>query len=317
MQMNTVEKAACFALLEMLEMKPGQALLIASEPRTAPISQTFRKVATKERIDTIFMEWPDRAKSNGSLSEAFRKLLANFDTALVIRSTVDVEMMNYLRAQSHTRVALIIGADEDSLRRGLEANHKRLAERCRKLADILTIGRSLKLASENGTDLKVSVGQMKGNAESAPLNGACSCGSLPTGRAFITPVVSSAEGVIVLQTVAGQRGGSGQAIELKIRDGKIAQVKGGRAAQVFRQYLRLGGNTARLLVEIGFGLNEKARLGHSALEDEKVLGTAHLGFGDLRGPGKSPAVFARGIVQIPSLTIDGQKIIHQGQFSFE
>lgn len=314
--MNTIEKAAAFALHELLELQAGQLLLLAGEPRTAPISQTFRKVAAKARIDTIFMEWPDRAKSNGSLSSAFRKLLATFDAALVIRSTVDVEMMNYLRAQSHTRVALIIGADEDSLRRCLEANHKRLAERCRKLADILTIGRSLKIVGDNGTELKVSVGQMKGTAETAPLNGACSCGSLPTGRAFITPAVSSAEGMIVLQTIAGQRGGSGQAIELKIRDGKIAQVKGGRAAQVFRQFLRLGGNTARLLVEIGFGLNEKARLGHSALEDEKVLGTAHLGFGDLSGPGKSPAVFVRGIIQTLSLTIDGQKIIHHGQFSF-
>jgi len=316
MQMNTVEKAARFALLEMLEMKPGQALLVASEPRSAPLSHSFRKVATSEHLDPIFIELPAAPHRAAHLSEVFRKMMQAVEKALVIQTKIDPATVSYLRAQTHTRVALVAGADEESLRRCLEVNHKRIAEHCRKLADILTIGRTLKLTDENGTDLKVSVTQMKGAAESAPLNGALACGSLPPGRAFVTPVANSAQGVLVLQTVAGQKGSGSQAIQVKIRDGKIAQIKGGRAAQALRQLLRLGGDAARLLVEIGFGLNDKAKLGQSELEDEKVLGTAHLGFGDLSGPAKSPAVFARGIISAPCLTIDGQKIIHAGQLLF-
>jgi leucyl aminopeptidase (aminopeptidase T) len=316
MQMNTIEKAARFTLLDLLEMKPGQSLLVASEPHCAPMSQTFRKVAASEHLDPIFLELPAPAKRAGQLSEVFRRMMQAVEKALVIHKKIDPATVSYLRAQTHTRVALLAGADEDSLRRCLEVNHKRLAEHCRKLADILTIGRSLKLTSENGTDLKLSVTQMRGAAESAPLNGALACGSVPPGRAYVAPVANSAQGVIVLNTVAGQRVGSSQPIHVKIRDGKIAQIKGGRAAQVLRQLLRLGGDAARLLVEIGFGLNDKAKLGHSDLEDEKVLGTAHIGFGDLSGPAKSPAIFARGIISAPCLTIDGQKIIHAGRLAF-
>lgn len=316
MHMNTFEKAARFALLDLLETKPGQSLLVASEPHSAPISQAFRKVASSEHLDPIFIELPATPQKAELLSDVFRKMMQAVEKALVIHTKTDPAMVSYLRGQTHTRVALVSGADEDSLRRFLEVNHKRLSEHCRKLADILTIGRTLKLTGENGTDLKVSVTQMKGTAESAPLNGTLACGSLPIGRAYISPVANSAQGILVFHAVAGQKGSSSQPVHIKIRDGKIAQIKGGRAAQALRQLLRIGGDSTRLLVEIGFGLNDKAKLGHSALEDEKVLGTAHLGFGDMSGPGKSPAVFARGIINAPCMTIDGQKIMDLGKFSF-
>lgn len=314
--MSIIEKAARFALHDVLEMKAGQTLLVASEPRSAPISQTFRKIAASERFDPIFVELPATPHKSAQLSEVFRKMMQAVEKALVIHTKIDPATMSYLRAQTHTRVALIAGADEASLGRCLEANHKCLAEHCRKLADILSIGKTIRLTSENGTDLKISVTQMKGVAESAPLDGALACGSIPLGRAFISPVMSSAQGVLVLHALAGQKISGSQPVQLKIRDGKIVQIKGGRAAQVLRQLLRAGGDAARLLVEVGFGLNDKAKPGCSVLEDEKVLGTTHLGFGDLSGPAKSISVLARGIINGPCLTIDGQKIMDQGKFSF-
>ena len=225
MRLSTVEKAARFALLELLEMKPGQPLLLAAEPRTAPISQAFRKVANAERLETIFLELSARAKNHAALPDIMHKILQVVEHALIIRSAADPLTINYLRAQTHTRVVLVAGADEASLGRCTETNHKRLSERCRKLADILTIGRTLKLTAENGTDFKVSIVQMRGTAESAPLNSSYICGSLPPGRTFVTPVAHSAQGVIVLQTVAGQSSGSTHPMHLVIRDGKIAQGK--------------------------------------------------------------------------------------------
>lgn len=312
---SPVEKAARFAFLEFLEMKPGQPLLLAADSRTASISQTFRKVATIERLETMFLELPGRAKQTAPLPEIFHKILQAVQTALIIRTAADPATLNYLRTQTHTRVVLVAGASEDSLRRCTETNYKRLSERCRKLAEILTIGRTLKLTTAEGTDLKVSIAQMHGAAESVPLHRDYACGSLPAGRAYVTPVLHSANGVIVLQSVLDQRSAT-PPLRLTIRDSKLAHVKGGRAAHVLRQLLRRDGARARLVVEIGFGLNDKARLGESLLEDEKVMGTAHIGFGDYSGAAKSPAVYARGIINSPSLTIDGQKIMDQGQFAF-
>lgn len=313
--MSTVEKAARFTLLEFLEMKPGQPLLLAADPRTAPISHTFRKVANAERLETMFLELPGLQKERTSLSEIFHKILQAVQTALVIRAAADPATINYLRTQTHTRVVLVAGATEESLRRCTETNYERLADRCRKLTDILTIGRTLKLTTAEGTDLKVSIAQMRGTAESVPLVGSYACGSLPPGRAFITPVSHSGQGVIVLPSVADQRS-TMPPLRLAIRDGRITHIKGGQAAQVLRQLLRRGGADARLVVEIGFGLNDRARLGESALEDEKVLGTMHIGFGNFTSTSKTPAVYARGIISAPSLTIDGQKIMREGQFTF-
>jgi len=303
-------------MLDLLGLKPQQSLLLASEPRTLPLSATFRKVAAAERLETLFVELPARTEKRSGLADVFHKILGSVEAALIIRSQPDPISLSYLRTQTHTRVALLAGADEDSLQRCLEANHRHLNDHCRKLADILTIGRSLRLTAENGTDIKLSLAQMRGTWESAPLNGTCYCGSLPLGRAYIAPVANSAQGIVVLQMLAGQRAGSGSAIQLKVRDGRIVQVKGERSAQALRQLLRRGETRSRSVVEIGFGLNDRARLGQSALEDEKVRGTAHLGFGESGGAAKPPMVLARGIISAPCVSIDGQKIMERGQLSF-
>jgi leucyl aminopeptidase (aminopeptidase T) len=75
------------------------------------------------------------------------------------------------------------------------------------------------------------------------------------------------------------------------------------------------GDAGRLLAEIGIGTHPTARLTGAILEDEKILGTVHLAFGNNVGFGGSNdvAIHVDGLILKPTLVTDaGDAIIEAG-----
>jgi leucyl aminopeptidase (aminopeptidase T) len=315
--MSKLEKVAKLVLFDCLELQPKQSILIVSEVKQFPAALAFHSVAAKAHVEIVSLEISDRQGSTPLLSALSRKLIQAADLTLILLSKLDHESLNWLRQQNRTRVVLFSQIDDEAVVQALEFDQRRIRDRCRKLADILSIGRNLQLTTMNGTSLKMSIAQNHGTAEIIPLLPEVFYASLPPGRAYVTPVVNSVEGEVMLNGVAGSHGGSSSLIYLRIVDGRITFIKGGKAANDLRRRLRQSGTNARMVVEMGFGLNDKARLGNSEFEDEKVLGTAHLGFGSaMKSGSKIPEIYARGILQQPSVTIDGKKIFEQGEILF-
>jgi len=314
--LNKIEKLAKLVLLDYLELQPRQSLLLVSEVKQTQAALAFHDVAAKAHLELLSLALAERPNGEPRLSAFSRNSIQTADLAVVILSKLDNESLNWLRQQNRTKVIVFAQIDDETVLPSLETDHRQLRDRSRKLSDILTIGRALQLTTKEGTSLKMSIAQNRGSAEMIPLLPETYFASLPLGRAFVTPVINSVEGEIILDDLAGNRASAASTIALKIVDGRITLIKGGKTANELRRRLRLAGANARTVVEIGFGLNDRARLGNSAFEDEKVLGTAHFGFGRMSSGSKIPEIFARGILQAPSVTIDGKKIVEEGKVLF-
>ncbi|GEM_PF-3155100 len=311
--MNKTEKLAKLILLDWLELQSGQSVLLVSDVKQTQVALAFHGVAARAHLELMSLVLNDGPNGAPRLSAFARNSIQAVDLAIIILSKLDHESLNWLRQQNRTRVMVFSQVGADIVPPSLETEPRQLRDRSRKLADILTIGRVLQLTTGNGTALKMSIAQNRGSAEIIPLMPEMFFASLPLGRAFVTPAANSVSGEIVLDDLAGGHTGVASLIELKVVDSKITLIKGGKAANELRRRLRLAGPNARNIVEIGFGLNDKAQLGQSEFEDEKVNGTAHLGIGRLASGSKIPEIFARGILQTPSLMIDGKKIIEEGK----
>jgi len=314
--LNKIEKLAKLVLLDCLELQPKQSVLLVSDVKQTHAALAFHSVAAKAHLELNSLALAERPNGEPRLSSFSKNSLQAADLAVVILSKLDEASLNWLRQQNRTKVIVFAQIDDEAVVPSLETDPRQLRDRCRKLADILTIGRSLQLAANNGTTLKTSIAQNRGSAEMIPLLPETYFVSLPLGRAYITPVVNSMEGEVVVDDLAGSRSSAASPIDLKVVDGRATLIKGGKAANDLRRRLRLAGANARMVVEIGFGLNDRARLGNSGFEDEKVLGTAHLGIGRMVSGSKIPEIFARGILKAPSVTIDGKKIIEEGKILF-
>ncbi len=326
--MNRLEKAAQLALFEGLDAQPKQTVLLVAQPKLASAAHIFRKVAEKERVEVLFLEIPNHNK-HPLISPLTRNLITHVERVVLLVSYIDAESLHWLRHQTRSRVVVWPQLEEETIARCANVDLKKMRERCRKLADILTIGRNLTLRHESGLELEMSIAQRRGHAEVMPLENEMFCASLPCGRAYSSTQAGSVSGEVLLNGIAGERGFSAQPIQVKIVDGKLTLIKGAKNANIMRRRLRSAWTSAenpegvakpsagRSCVEIGLGLNDNAKLGQSELEDEKVFGTAHLGFGRRATPARPSEILVRGIVVNPTITIDGRDIVQKGKLLFE
>ena len=67
-------------------------------------------------------------------------------------------------------------------------------------------------------------------------------------------------------------------VELVVEGGHLTSARGGQG-MAFMELLTAHGEDGTNVAELGIGTNEKAILTGNILEDEKILGTAHVAFG--------------------------------------
>ena len=76
---------------------------------------------------------------------------------------------------------------------------------------------------------------------------------------------------------------------LTVRAGRLESAEGDGGA-AFLAHLDAHGPLGRNLAELGVGTNDRATLTGNTLEDEKILGTAHIAFGASSGIGSTITV---------------------------
>ena len=105
-------------------------------------------------------------------------------------------------------------------------------------------------------------------------------------------------------------------IRIVVKDGFAADIKGGSEAKQLIALLEPHGKDGRNVAEFGIGTNDKAILSGNILEDEKVMGTVHIAFGDNKSMGGSVRVASHldGLIKEPTVWFDDRMIMKEGKF---
>jgi 2,5-dihydroxypyridine 5,6-dioxygenase len=140
----------------------------------------------------------------------------------------------------------------------------------------------------------------------------------PTGEFNVPPVEYSANGVLVIDLTMHRLGRLTEPVSLTIRDGVITDIDGGAEAYSLRKYLRDYGdeNAYCCPAEASVGINRKALVRGLHREDKNIFGSMHFGIGtnvDVGGTIRS-AIHIDGVVLQPTLYVDGEKKIENGEF---
>jgi len=95
--------------------------------------------------------------------------------------------------------------------------------------------------------------------------------------------------------------------------------RGREQARRFAEQLDKAGPGARNCAELGVGTNDRAVVTGAILEDEKILGTVHIAFGNNASMGGtvSVAFHVDGILLRPTLTLDGDAVLREGTPLFD
>jgi leucyl aminopeptidase (aminopeptidase T) len=137
---------------------------------------------------------------------------------------------------------------------------------------------------------------------------------VPNVEANVSPIEGTATGRIVVDASIPYLGIGliEQPILVEVKDGFITSIEGGRQADVLgRDLASHGDRNSFNIAELGVGLNPKCKMIGIMLEDEGVLGSAHIGIGTnitLGGRIKAPCHYDL-LVWNPRIEVDGEVVI--------
>lgn len=220
--------------------------------------------------------------------------------------------------ETGTRVAFGGRMDRSMLEHEMAADYDALHELTAGLADRLTGSKRVRVTTPGGTDCTFDVTGREWKLDDGLLDEPGAFGNLPAGEVFISPLASGAEGVCVIDrsiALAGE-GLVDEPIVLTFREGRIVGIEGGRSAESTRTVIAEAGEGADVVAELGIGTNERARITGSVITDEKVLGTAHVAFGDNASPSyggdNKATIHVDGVMADATIEADGRVVMVSG-----
>ena len=225
----------------------------------------------------------------------------------------------YARAtETQTRVAFGGRMDRSMLEHEMAADYGALRELTAALGARLTGSRRVRVTTPGGTDCTFDVTGREWKLDDGVLNQPGAFGNLPAGEVFVAPLATGAEGVCVIdRSIAlGGEGLVDEPIQLTFRQGRIVAIDGGRSAESTRAAIAEAGAGADVVAELGIGTNASARITGSVITDEKVLGTAHVAFGDNAsvsyGGDNKAAIHVDGVMADATIEADGEVVFALG-----
>ena len=314
---DKLEEVASSALKSCINLKAGEKFLVISDEPSRHIGLAFFKAAKAITNESLHLEITQR-KSHGSEPS---KEVADF------MKTMDVIVIPTSRSMSHTkarreaceagaRIATLPGINDDIMLRTLVADYNEIKDVSMKYAKILDKGKQVRVTTPAGTDITFSIEGREGHPDTGIIHNRGEFTNLPAGEAYLAPVEGTANGTVVVDGAIFASGILKDPIVIKVKDGFAEEVSGCEYAKTLEEHFNKIGRNSRNVAELGIGTNKNAKIIGIVLEDEKVLGTVHIAFGDNSSMGGNVSVESHldGILLKPTLIIDGETIMKDGEF---
>lgn len=215
------------------------------------------------------------------------------------------------------RVCNIREFDEEMMiKGGVTADYLAVKELTERLSMLLTKGNHVKITTPEGTDISFSIANRKGYVLAGFATRPGEFSGLPDGEATVAPIEGSSEGVIVNPYLIEKIGSIKEPLEIRVKGGRVAGIKGGTEAQQLKEILgKREDEASNIAAEFALGTNPKCLLVPKSREVKKKLGTCHVAIGDnLSLGGNVDASLHLDIIMLrPTVLLDEQPILVNGE----
>jgi aminopeptidase len=310
--------AALIAVRDCMGVRPGEKVVVITDEPLRPIGYALWQAAKNLGHEVILAEMLPRKSNGEEPPPAIRDLMKTADVVFAPTS----KSLTHTDARRNAcaagvRIATLPGVTEEIMIRCMNADYNRIAERTYALCAMMEKTETIRVKAPAGTDIVLPIKGRSAHASSGLFLQKGQSGNLPTGEAYLAPLEGMSNGVVVVDGSFAMIGKVRTPIRIIVRDGYATEISGGEEADRFINLIEPHGKDARTVAEFGIGTNDKAILSGLILEDEKVMGTIHIAFGDNKSMGGSVRVASHldGLVKEPDVWFDDQLIMQKGKFT--
>jgi leucyl aminopeptidase (aminopeptidase T) len=312
---SDLDRAISAVVRDCLGVREGEEVLVIANPATGDLGERLCAEAADAGAEAALATMMERASHAGEPPRTVAEAMKAADVVLApTRQSLSHTAARKAASEAGARIATLPGVTEEMLARVMSADMEGLRRKGGAIADRLTAGEEAHVTCPNGSDLRLGIAGREAIPDAGELTATAAFGNLPCGEGFIAPVEGTANGTLVVDgTIAGV-GIPAEPVELTVEDGHLTAAEGPEGAQLL-DLLTAHGEDGTNVAELGIGTNERAELTGNVLEDEKILGTAHVAFGASAAIG--------GTVQVPvhldcvvmraEVSVDGEPILRDGR----
>jgi aminopeptidase len=309
--------AARVAVGDCMGVKAGERVLIVTDEPLRTIGYALWQEAKSLGTEVMLVEMLPRKTNGEEAPPEIAELMKQVDVVLcpTSKSLTHTDSRRNASAKG-VRIATLPGVTEEIMVRCMNADYNEIARKTYKLCEMLEKTETVRVTAPRGTDIAMPIKGRTAHASSGLFREKGQWGNLPTGEAYLAPVEGISNGVVVVDGSMASVGMVKTPIKIIVKDGFATDITGGSEAKRLIELLEPHGKDARTVAEFGIGTNDKAILTGAILEDEKVMGTIHIAFGDNKSMGGSVRVASHldGLIKEPTVWFDDRVIMKDGRF---
>ena len=273
--MNKLQSGAKTILDQCLKVKSNEEILLLNDGNDPDLINVLKEEIEK-RAKLNYMEYPQPDTSGTEPPKDVAEAMKQTD--VVIAPTVKSISHTDARKEAckaGTRVATLPGINKKIWNSALQADYSKVKEITDKVCDLLADSSEVRITTPSGTDISFDIEIDTYHKDTGILYQQGAFGNLPAGEPSGYP--ANISGTLVIDHFPF----SPNAKQVEIEDEFVVSVENDNSAktsnlqQAFENSLG-----AKQIAEFGFGTNPAATLIGNTLQDEKVLGTIHIAFGD-------------------------------------
>jgi leucyl aminopeptidase (aminopeptidase T) len=313
MSSDALDQAVRAVVRDCLGVAGGEEVLVIANPATDGLGRALRDEAQDAGGEAVLTVMAERASHAGEPPRTIAEAMAAADVVLA----PTVQSLSHTAARKRAseagaRIATLPGVTEEMLARVMSADMAELRRRGDAIAERLDAASEAVITCPNGSDLHLDLSGRTAIPDAGVLTERGAFGNLPCGEGFIPP--ADGYGTLVIDGSLAGIGLASEPVELVVEGGHLTSARGGQGME-FMELLTEHGDDGTNLAELGIGSNEKAILTGNVLEDEKILGSAHVAFGASAAIGGNVQVPVHldCVVLRPTLEIDGRTVARDGE----
>ncbi len=288
-RMDTMSAAALDAMIHVLDLEPGDRVLVVTDKSTATCGQAFADGAKSHGCAVTTYNLPEYNRPLTGMPAEMPALLD--DATVVINAIIGdcreipfrLQWIHAIEVNGRVRMGHSPGIDEDMMVSGpMNVDYGKMLEHAANLMSGFTGASAVHISTPAGTDLRLNltdrlfVHDLKATVEVGA--------NLPCGEIYCAPVETGADGILVIDGSFGCHGPVIAPVAITLNSGNAVDVTGedDEVVGIINTLMDTDAGS-RTIAELGIGLNPGARLTTRMLEAEKAFQTAHIAFGSNEG----------------------------------
>lgn len=271
-------------LRTVLDLKEGDNMLIVLDDSKQTIGMAFEKGGQDLGANTNMYSLSKHVRPIMDIPDDLREMFKGYKVIINTFGT-DAEETPFrvkllYEEILYARVGHAPGITMSMMRNGpMNVDYTKVVKDAERLMAIFENVSKVHITTPGGTDIVLDIEGRGFQTDVKIDNG--EFGNLPAGEVWCAPVEDRANGVIVVDGSIGDIGNVSKPLKIFVKDGHLDSLES-EDNELVREVEKLTSldRMARVIGELGIGLNPGARLVGNMLEDEKAGGTSHIAFGN-------------------------------------